>query len=270
MTSLDAYFARIGYEGPRTSTLETLRALHELHPAAIPFEAIDVLLDRGVDISPAAVEAKLITARRGGYCFEQNGLFRRVLEALGFEVEPLIARVVWMAPPDAPRGPRSHMALKVTIDGEPWLADVGFGGKVLTTPIRFDLETPQPTGHEAFRLVQSPLGRRLDVELETGWSPAYELSADRVVEMDFVAANWFTSTYPTSLFRNALIVARTTPEARYGLSGNRLAVRRVNGTTTHEILDADGLERALIEVFGLPVQPDWRPVLARAAASDGV
>jgi N-hydroxyarylamine O-acetyltransferase len=270
MTSLDAYFARIGYEGPRTSTLATLRALHELHPAAIPFEAIDVLLERGVDLSPEAVEAKLITARRGGYCFEQNGLFQRVLAALGFEVEPLIARAVWMAPPDAPPGPRTHMALRVTIDGEPWLADVGFGGKVLTAPIRFELETAQATGHEAFRLARSPVGRRLEVELDTGWAPAYELSAEPQAEMDFVSANWFTSTHPASRFRNGLIVSRTTPQARYGLRGSRLAVRHINGTTTREILDADGIERALIEVFGLPVQPDWRPILVWAAASDGV
>ena len=66
MTDLDAYFARIGYDGPRTPSLDVLRALHALHPAAIPFEAIDCLLDRGVDISPAAVDAKLIHRRRGG------------------------------------------------------------------------------------------------------------------------------------------------------------------------------------------------------------
>ena len=88
---LAAYCARIGYSGPLMPTLVTLRALQELHPAAIPFEAIDVLLGRGVDISPQAVDAKLIGRRRGGYCYEQNGLFKRVLQAIGFEVEGLIA-----------------------------------------------------------------------------------------------------------------------------------------------------------------------------------
>ena len=107
MIDLDAYFARIGYDGPRTPTLETLRALHLLHPAAIAFEAIDVLLDRGIDLDPAAVDAKLITAGRGGYCYEQNGLFKRVLTALGFEVEGLIARVQWGAPAETPPRPRT-------------------------------------------------------------------------------------------------------------------------------------------------------------------
>ena len=74
MVDLDAYFRRIGYDGPREPTLDVLRAILALHPATIPFEAIDVLLDRGVDVSPAAVDDKLIARRRGGYCYEQNGL----------------------------------------------------------------------------------------------------------------------------------------------------------------------------------------------------
>jgi N-hydroxyarylamine O-acetyltransferase len=270
MIDLAAYFARIGYDGPRTPTLAVLRALHERHPAAIPFEAVDVLLGRGVDLAPAAVDAKLLGAGRGGYCFEQNGLFRRALEALGFTVEPLLARVLWMAPPGAARGPRTHMALRVRVDGEPWLADVGFGGRVLTEPLRFALDLRQPTRHDTFRLAPTPRGTRLEVELEGGWAPLYELSAEPQEEMDFVAANWFTATHPASRFRNSLVVARTTPEARYGLADARLTVRRPGQAATHEQLDAAGLERVLREVFGLAVQPDWRPALERAAAADGV
>ncbi|QTF93484.1 arylamine N-acetyltransferase [Halomonas sp. BM-2019] len=97
-----AYRARIGHEGELSPTLETLRRLQARHVAAIPFENLDILLGRGIDISPRAVETKLIGARRGGYCFEQNALFKRVLEAIGFQVEGLLARVLWMAPSDAP------------------------------------------------------------------------------------------------------------------------------------------------------------------------
>jgi N-hydroxyarylamine O-acetyltransferase len=267
---LDAYFARIGYSGPREPTLATLRALHGLHPAAIPFEAIDVLLGRGVDLAPGAVDAKLIAARRGGYCFEQNGLFARALEALGFAVEPLIARVLWMAPAGAPRPPRTHMALRVTIEGERWLADVGFGGRVLTDPLRFDETAPQTTRHERFRLVPDGAGKRLEVEVDDGWAVAYALDPEPAAEMDFVVGNWFTSTHPASRFRNGLAVARTTPQARYALAGARFTVRGADGPATHEQLDAEGLERVLREVFGLDVQPDWRPLLSRVANGDGV
>jgi N-hydroxyarylamine O-acetyltransferase len=268
---LDAYFARIGYDGPREPTLEVLTALHALHPAAIPFEAIDLLLDRGVDIAPAAVDAKLIGARRGGYCYEHNGLFKRVLTALGFEVEGLAARVVWMAPADAPPRPRTHMALRVTIDHDPYLADVGFGGCVLGQPLRFQLDEEQPTGHEPYRL--SLAGDEVMVEIRLGedWTPAYLLSLEACQDVDYELPNWWTSTHPSSRFRQNLIAARTTPQARYALLNGRLTIRTADGRMERQVLDAPGLERALREVFLLPVQPDWTPVIERAVAlGDGV
>lgn len=268
---LDAYFARIGYDGPRAPTLEVLTALHALHPAAIAFEAVDVLLDRGVDISPVAVDAKLIGAGRGGYCYEHNGLFKRVLTALGFDVEGLAGRVVWMAPPDAPMRPRTHMALRVTIDDDPYLVDVGFGGCVLTQPLRFQLDEEQPTAQEPFRL--SLLGEDVAVEVLLGdeWKTAYELSLEAMQDVDYELANWWTSTHPTSHFRQNLIAARTTPHSRHALLNGRLTTRSTDGRTERQVLDADGIERALRDVFLLPVQPDWRPAIERAAAlGDGV
>ena len=80
MIDLDAYFRRIGYDGPRDASLETLRELHRLHPQAIPFENLDPLLGRPVNLDPASLQAKLVEGGRGGYCFEQNGVlvFRRI------------------------------------------------------------------------------------------------------------------------------------------------------------------------------------------------
>jgi N-hydroxyarylamine O-acetyltransferase len=269
---LDAYFARVGYDGPRTPTLETLRALHALHPAAIPFEAVDVLLGRGVDLAPAAVDAKLIAGRRGGYCFEHNSLFRRVLAALGFEVEGLIARVRWMAPPGAPLGPRSHMALRVTLEGEPWWVDVGFGGCVLTEPLRLMMDEAQPTAHETFRLSRVDREVFLEADLSGVWTPVYLASPDPAAAADYESANWWTSTHPGSIFRNVLTVARTTPQARFALLNNRLTTRRPDGSTERRELDAEGVEQALAETFGLPVEEAWRPIYARAVAAgaDGI
>lgn len=267
MTDLDAYFARIGYSGPREPTLAVLRDLHRLHPAAIPFEAIDCLLDRGIDISPAAVDAKLIRAGRGGYCFEQNSLFQRVLDALGFETQGLAARVRWNAPPDAPAQPRTHMVLRVKAEGRDWLADVGFGGCVLTAPLAWEPDAVQATDHDTYRL--TPVGEelRLEVAREPGWLAAYDLSPVPCVPRDYEMANWFTSTHPSSHFRANLMVGRTTAEARYGLLQNRFTVRPLGGETTREVLDPDGMERVLAEVFGLPVEPAWRPVMERIAAA---
>ena len=262
---LDAYFARIGYDGPRRAELSTLQALHALHPAAIPFEAVDVLLGRGVDLAPAAVDAKLITAGAGGYCFQHNSLFGRVLTTLGFEVEGRIARVVWMAPPEAPLGPRTHMALQVTVAGEPWWVDVGFGGVVLTQPLRLVFDEPQRTAHEPFRLRRDGRAICLDVKLGDDWAPTYIADPDAPVWADYEAGNWWTSAHPTSLFRNNLLVARTTPQARHTLLNTRFTVRGVDGSVDHQDLDADGIARVLVETFGLPVAADWRPALEKAA-----
>lgn len=263
MIDLDAYFDRIDYAGPVEPTLEVLRALHLLHPAAIPFENVDVLLGHGIDLDPAAIDEKLIFARRGGYCFEQNNLFERVLTKIGFEVEGLIGRVLWMAPSDAPAPPRTHRALKIRIGGEDWLADVGFGGAVLTAPLRWIMDEPQATPHEPFRLRQVGQELLLETKLED-WTPVYRLSGETPEPIDYEVGNWFTSTHPKSKFRQVLMVARTTPEARYALLNNRLTIRPVGGPAERHTLETEELIYALPEVFGLNPSADWHETLAWA------
>jgi N-hydroxyarylamine O-acetyltransferase len=266
---LDAYCTRIGYAGPRTPTLGTLRALQELHAATIPFEAIDVLLGRGIDLAPEAVEAKLIASRRGGYCYEQNGLFKRALTAMGFAVEGLLARVLWTRAKEAPLPPRSHMVLRVDIGGQSWLVDVGFGAAMPTWPLRLDTTEPQPTRHETYRLRPHGHDLRLEAIIEGAWMALHELSLEPVLDVDYEPVNWYTATHPSSHFRHRLGVARSTPQARLTLSDNRLTVRTTDGRVERRMLTADGLERALREIFLLPVQPEWRPVIERAAMAAG-
>jgi N-hydroxyarylamine O-acetyltransferase len=261
---LDRYLARIGYAGTPRADLATLRALMELHPATITFEAVDVLLGRPVDLSPGAIQAKLIDGGRGGYCFEQNGLLKRVLEALGFAVEGLIARVFWMLPPDAPLMPLTHMALRVTIGGERWLADVGFGACVAGAPLRLDaIGTEQSTRHETFRLTRRGTWTLLEAQLPDGWHPLYMLSPEPAVDADYVAANWYTSTHPTSGFRRELRVARTTPDRRTTLMNDRLTVRHATGERERRFLDEREIADALVSIFGLRLDADSA---ARAAA----
>jgi N-hydroxyarylamine O-acetyltransferase len=245
--------------------LETLRALHVLHPDAIAFEAIDVLLDRGVDLSPEAVDTKLIGARRGGYCFEHNSLFKRVLEAIGFKVQGLGARVTWGKQAGASVSPRTHMALRVTIEGTPWLSDVGFGSCVLTSPLRMDTSEPQQTQHEAFRIFPYGPSQLLQIRRDDRWLPVFELTPESQFEPDYELSNWFTATHPASPFRQHLSAARTTPEARYALLDNRFTIRRADGATERQTLDARQIERMLTDVFRLPVAADWHPVIERAA-----
>ena len=262
---LAAYCRRIGYSGPLEPTLDVLRALTELHPAAIPFEAIDVLLDRGVDLSPEAVDAKLIGRQRGGYCYEQNGLFARVLGAIGFDVEGLAANVRWMFDPGVAPGSLTHRVLRVTIDGAPWLADVGFGSCVPTAPLRLDVSDPQPTRHETFRIVPMGPHKLLQALVGEVWQPVYSIAPDVWLDSHYEMANWFTSTHPASHFRHRLIVTRTTPAARHILAEGRLTVRRADGTAEKSFLDADRIMDALEKIFLLPVEQAWRPVAEKAA-----
>src|SRR5690606_25999814 len=114
---LQRCFGRIGYAGRQPGPdLATLQALHHLHPLAIPFEKLDSFSGKAVSLDPGLVFAKLVDQQRGGYCFEHNLLFMRVLETLGFAVHGLSARVWWMREED-PAQPRTHKALLLRLDG---------------------------------------------------------------------------------------------------------------------------------------------------------
>src|ERR1700755_1029602 len=141
-SQLDRYLARIEYRGPRVPSLQVLHALTAAHTQHIPFENLDVLLGHGIDVSDDAVFEKLVVRERGGYCFEQNGLFLRVLSALGFEVTPLAARVRIDRPRDFVP-PRTHVLLKVALDGAFWLTDVGIGANSFTSALRFETDIEQ-------------------------------------------------------------------------------------------------------------------------------
>lgn len=265
---LPRYLARIGYDGPLAPTLEILAALQAAHIAAIPFEAIDALTGAGIDIGAEAVDAKLIAARRGGYCFEQNGLFLRVLKALGFVAEGLIARVRWMLPDEAPPTPRTHMAVRVTLDGRAWLADVGFGAAVPPAPLAFDVAAPQATPHETYRIVRHGAEWRLAALIEDAWRSLYAIEDASPPAIDYDVGNWYTATHPDSHFRHQLVAARTTAEARYGLRDNRLSIRFTDGRSERRYLAADEIEAALASIFLLPVQPHWRRAIERAATAE--
>ena len=203
---LDAYFHRIGYEGPREPTLATLSGIEAAHTRTIPFENLDVLLGRPIRLDMPSVLRKLVHERRGGYCFEQNGLLLAVLETLGFQVAPLSARVRVQRPRDFTPA-RTHLFVRVELDGEPWLADVGVGGLSLTAPIRLNTSDEQPTPHEPRRLVREGGVLYHQARLGQEWHDVLEFTLEQMPPIDREVANWFTSTHPQSHFRDRLMVA---------------------------------------------------------------
>ncbi len=249
---LGAYFGRIGYAGPCAADIATLRAIQALHPAAIAFENLDPLLGRPVRLDLASLQAKLIGTRRGGYCFEHNTLLAAVLEALGFKVTPLAARVRWMVPPERAEGPRTHMLLRVDLADGPWLADVGFGGFLLAGPVRLQPGIEQPTPGGVMRVLEGDGRFTLQTALPDGWHDLYRFTLEPQVAADFVVANWFTSTHPAALFTGNLLVQRLTPEGRDTLFNARFTRRRHDGRASERVLGAaDDLARVLETAFAI-------------------
>ncbi len=248
---LDAYLGRIGYSGPRTATLETLQALHLLHPQAIPFENLDPFLGRPVGLDEATLQEKLVRGGRGGYCYEQNLLFLRVLKELGFTVSGLAARVLWGRPEDA-LTPRSHMLLRVELDGRTWLADVGFGGLTQTAPLLLESGLVQQTPHEPFRIVEREGYFHAQAEAGGEWRTLYRFDMSDHHEVDYAVTSYYLSTHPASHFVTGLIAARALPDRRYALAGNRLTVHHIGGPSKrHEIETASELADTLEGAFGI-------------------
>lgn len=266
---LDAYFARIGYDGPREPTPELLEAVQLAHPAAIPFECLDPLLGRPVAIDAASLERKLLRSARGGYCFEQNGVLWRVLTAVGFEVTPLAARVRWMLPEDAPPTALSHMLLKVQAREGGFLCDVGFGGQSPTAPIRFEPGAEQPTPHGTYRLMsRDDDAFDLQMRLPDRWRTMYRFTLERRFMPDYEVSNWFTSAHPKSRFVNNLVASRVVGDRRLNLFNTGLTIHGPDFELEERRLEGPGeLHRVLTEDFGLEVEPsDIERVFGRLPA----
>ncbi|MGF6552508.1 arylamine N-acetyltransferase family protein [Paraburkholderia youngii] len=270
--NLESYFARIGYQGPRAATLEVLRAIHRLHPAAIPFENLNPLTRQPVRLELEAIERKLVTQKRGGYCFEQNILLANVLMQLGFKVTPMLARVIWGREPGT-ISPRTHMVLRVDIDGDEWIADVGFGGVTLTAPLRLTVGLAQPIPLGTFRLANAGHDT---VYLEVlapdeSWSRVYHVDLRAVEWVDYEISNWYTSTSPDSKFVNNLLACRVLPELRVALFNDQLNERDARGQIVSErrLASAAELADCLRERFGLNLEDiDIADVFERVRTRD--
>jgi N-hydroxyarylamine O-acetyltransferase len=252
---LDRYLARVGYSGVLDVTLETLRRLHFAHATSIPFENLDILLGRGVSLELGALEAKLVAGRRGGYCFEHNTLFSAVLEQLGFAVTRLAARVRMGA---AQIGPRSHMLLSVTLDGEHWLADVGFGGAGPLYPIPLGPFEPAEPALWCHRVHREGNLHVLEVLQADGWLALYAFSQEPQFPVDYEVSNYYTATHASSPFVQSLIVQRRGDNVRWTLRNRELTEERPDKTLTQTIGDDDALLVILAQLFDLEFPPGTR------------
>jgi N-hydroxyarylamine O-acetyltransferase len=264
----DAWLRRIGYTGPRLPTLDTLRNIVAAHAHAISYESLDVLLDRPPKLDLAALQQKMIAGGRGGYCFEQNMLFRGGLRSLGFAVTSLQARVVRGLAIDAAR-PSFHMVLRIDLPEGAFLADVGFGNLAPTAPLALVPDIEQETPHETMRFVR--MGDELTLQSKLGdrWEHIYRVVLLPRVDAEYEICNWFAASHPDSPYRWNIIAARPGPNrTRLTLFNARLIVRHATGEAERRMLgDLAEYRSVLTDMFGLALSDaDLRTALATIEA----
>jgi len=251
--NLNAYFERIGFAGSIAPTAATLELLHALHPAAIPFENLSPLVGDQVLLDQQSLEKKLLAEKRGGYCFEHNFLFMRMLADLEYDVRPLLARVIWTNP-EAIKAPPTHMLLLVDIKGQNYIADVGFGGMSLTAPLRLKPDVEQPTPHETYRLVGGDPDWTLQARIGEEWRGVYVFTTDRVDEVDLWDINRDLSGNPASPFTLQLRVALSPTGRRLKLRNNVFTIQPTGEEAeVRELLSVEEIRAVLAGEFGIAV-----------------
>ncbi len=245
--NIDAYLRRIEYNGPRGATCETLRELHRQHLFTVPFENLDIPLGSPIRLDFRQIYDKVVTRRRGGFCYELNGLFGELLSAMGFPVQMLSARV---RREDGGFGPEfDHMLLKVELE-EPWLVDVGFGDSFVD-PIVFRAGgADQVNGH---RYVVAAAGEEWHLlrEDEKGQVPLYAFRDVPRVLSDYGEMCSFHQVSPESHFTKSWICSRATSDGRVTLANMRLIVTRGGRREEIELSTPGDLRRCLREFLGI-------------------
>jgi N-hydroxyarylamine O-acetyltransferase len=253
---LDAYLSRVGLAGvPLPPTSVTLALLHRAHLATFTFENLDILLGRGVRVDLESIQAKLVGARRGGYCYEHGQLFGAVLARLGFDVDRRLARV-WRP---GPAGPRTHMTLRVSdpASGERWLADVGFGSSP-SGPVPLDVPGPHEIDGWTYDVLPGDRPGTWQLwELQgEEWARLYGFDEAITVHADVVVSNHYTSTYPESWFTQGPVVVRRAPDAIRSLVGRTYTITRPG--YSKERLDLSDVQwrDVVARTFGLALTDD--------------
>ena len=244
-----AYLHRIHYRGPLAPTAETLRALHLAHHLAVPFENLDIHLGQPIILDEARFYDKIVRRRRGGFCYELNGLFAALLRELGFDVTMLSARVIDTKPGTI--GPEfDHLVLLVQLE-ERWLADVGFG-ESFREPLRLDDPGEQQPGKGAYQVFRDgEVWKMMEKDVRGRLADGYLFTLQPRQLADFAGMCHYQQTSPDSHFTQKRICSLATPEGRVSLSDMRLIVTANGERSERELSGPADYAAALREHFGI-------------------
>jgi N-hydroxyarylamine O-acetyltransferase len=252
-----AWLKRIGYSGPITPTLETLNRLILAHSHSISYETLDIMLGRPPKLDLASLQSKMIASKRGGYCFEQNMLFRAGLRSLGYQITSLQGRVVRGLEIDAQR-PAIHMLLQVELREGVYLADVGFGNLAPTSALLLAPQIEQKTPHELMRFIDVGGELTLQARLRHGWQHIYRVIPCPRYDSEYEITNWYTATHPETPYQGNIIVAKPGPNrTRVTMYNARVTVRDADGHATKRWLAAESEFRDVLRgEFGLNISDE--------------
>jgi N-hydroxyarylamine O-acetyltransferase len=245
-----AYLKRIGYTGPVSATAETLRELHRAHLFAVPFENLDIACGRRIVVDADAFISKVVERRRGGFCYELNGAFAALLEALGFRVTRLSARVPMSDGRDGPEF--DHLALRVDLE-EPWLVDVGFGDSFIE-PLRLSPGIEQPQWNMTFRVLEGERWRVERLMPDGHWKLQYDFTLTHRQLAEFAGMCDYHQTSPESPFTQKSVCSMALPDGRITVSEMKLISTRNGVKSEQELASAEERRRVLRELFGVVVE----------------
>ncbi|NUS44403.1 MAG: arylamine N-acetyltransferase [Mycobacteriaceae bacterium] len=260
---LDGYLARVGFDGPRTPSLATLRALQRAHVTTIPFENLELMAGRPIPLDLESLQRKMVRQRRGGYCYENALLFAAALERLGFDVTGLQGRVT-MGAQDI--RPRTHALLWVTTadDDRAWLCDVGFGSGPLY-PIEL-VASDREIAQEQWRYRLQRTGEMWELHqlCRLGWVHRHVFTLERQYPVDYRVGNHYVSTHPRSPFLARPYIQRFHADVHHILDDLTWTVERPDGSSTAQTVEPHELPKLLADVFDIEVDASDAAVLAAA------
>lgn len=245
---LNRYLQRIGFAGPAHADIDTVRSLMRHQLRTVPFENLDVQAGKIVSLVPEDIVNKIMGGPRGGYCYEVNGLFAMALQALGVPYQFVAARPMFYPV----RRPKTHMALVVTLDGTPWLCDLGFGSWGIREPMRLDQSGKEVQQDcDTFKLTQTGSNYLLQARSGDEWLNQYEFNLAEQEWIDFAPANYLNSTHPDAIFVQKHLVILHTPNGRKMLVGDVFKSIE-DGQVQQQTVSPDEVTSLLAREFGLP------------------
>jgi len=247
-----AYLNRIGYDGSLDLTAQTLSDIQERHLLTVPYENIDILEGKRLSLEIDDLYGKIVTRRRGGYCFEVNALFGWLTEELGFPTEHFFGRFV-RGEPEIPM--RRHHVLVCEAEGNRYVCDVGVGIAIARRPLLLRPDIPQPQAFGTYKLTRDPqLGWVIHSLEKLGWEWLYAFTEEPQLPVDFVQPTFFCEYAPESIFNKSPMIALRTEHGRKTLDGMTYKVFTPDGVEVRELEGRSQLRSVLLEEFGIEAE----------------